>query len=74
MEDKIRLLEQLRDDYWRSFRWMLDIKREPAAELAHAKAYAVNEALELLKGALPHPLLIPEEYLKINYEEWPDEK
>lgn len=57
-------------EVWQSFRWMLDINREPAAELAHAKAFAINEALSILSGAGLECPTIPKKYKEIKYGGW----
>ena len=44
IDDKIKLLEELRDTYWQSFRWMLARNKPAAAELWHTKSRTVDEA------------------------------
>jgi hypothetical protein len=70
IDNQIQLVEQLRDFYWQSFRWMLDLNKQSAAELAHAKAFAVNEALKILRGTGFEWPPIPEKYKEIKYGKW----
>ena len=70
IDDKIKLLEELRDIYWQSFRWMLARNKPAAAELWHTKSRTVDEAaIAILQGEEPEETYVPEEFKQYKYGE-----